>query len=272
LSQLKKSEMLLQVRDICFSYADTSELGKKNTVSDVSLEIHKGEFLCLLGPSGCGKTTLLRLIAGLEKPSCGNISTFGAHDEKLKVGMVFQDLALFPHMSVARNIGYALRHLPRKERRTRIDEMLDLVGLSKKRGAYPHQLSGGQKQRLALARALARQPDLILLDEPFAAQDSARRAQIRDDVMHILRDANVAALLVTHDPEEAMQFSDRIAIMKDGHIEQVASPVDIYNKPKNAFVALCDQRLLQSNVMILTSIITIPIICTCTVLCQSKNI
>lgn len=236
-SQPKKPELLLQAKDICFSYKDIAEAEKINTVCDISLEIYKGEFLCLLGPSGCGKTTLLRLIAGLEEPSRGTITMSGADNAQPKIGMVFQDLALFPHMSVARNVGYALRHLPRKERRKRIDEMLELVGLIEKRGAYPHQLSGGQKQRLALARALARQPDLILLDEPFAAQDSSLRAQIRDDVMHILRDAGVAALLVTHDPEEAMQFSDRIAIMKEGHIEQVASPVDIYNKPKNAFVA-----------------------------------
>lgn len=208
-----------------------------SVVRDVSFEMYKGEFLCLLGPSGCGKTTLLRLIAGLEKAHSGLISMPDISNCPPKIGMVFQDLALFPHMSAARNIGYALRHLSRPERHARVAEMLDLVGLSDKRGAYPHELSGGQKQRLALARALAQRPDLILLDEPFAAQDITLRAQMRDDVMHILRDANVAALLVTHDPEEAMEFSDRIAIMNDGEIEQIDTPINVYNKPKNSFVA-----------------------------------
>jgi len=230
------ADILLNVQDISFSYSGKSTKGT-SVLHDVSLHINQGEFLCLLGPSGCGKTTLLRIIAGLEDASNGIISTPNTKHRPLEIGMVFQDLALFPHMSAARNIGYALRHLPRADRRKRTDEMLELVGLSEKRGSYPHELSGGQKQRLALARALARQPDLILLDEPFAAQDVVLRAQMRDDVMHILREAGVAALLVTHDPEEAMQFADRIAIMNEGRIEQIGCPVDVYNKPHNAFVA-----------------------------------
>lgn len=229
----EKPETLLKVDNVDFSYrAGMSR--SLNVVRDVSFEVGKGEFLCLLGPSGCGKTTLLRLIAGLETPSRGSIGSNGGAP---KIGMVFQDLALFPHMSAARNIGYALRHLSRQKRRERVDEMLALVGLDQKRGSYPHELSGGQKQRLALARALARQPDLILLDEPFAAQDVTRRAQMRDDVMHILREAGVAALLVTHDPEEAMQFADHIAIMHEGKIEQIGVPAEVYNQPNSAFVA-----------------------------------
>lgn len=231
MSKLKAPENLLRAVNLCFSYRASRQ---SNVVRDVSFEIQKGEFLCLLGPSGCGKTTLLRLIAGLEKPDRGSIHSNG---HTPKIGMVFQDLALFPHMSAARNIGYALRHLSRSERHERVNEMLALVGLSNKRASYPHELSGGQKQRLALARALARQPDLILLDEPFASQDITLRAQMRDDVMHILREAGVAALLVTHDPEEAMQFADRIAIMKEGRIEQIGKPSEIYNRPKSAFVA-----------------------------------
>lgn len=226
-------ETLLKVNNVCFSYRDNF-LGSSTVLKNVSFDIHSGEFLCLLGPSGCGKTTLLRLIAGLENVDVGAIQSDG---DMPKIGMVFQDLALFPHMSAARNIGYALRHLSRSARRIRTDEMLTLVGLSDKRGAYPHELSGGQKQRLALARALARQPDLILLDEPFASQDIILRAQMRDDVMHILREAGVAALLVTHDPEEAMQFADRIAIMKDGKIAQIGTPTEVYNHPQNTFVA-----------------------------------
>lgn len=236
LTQSENTDLLLKVDQLCFSYA-TRKPHSVGVLRDVSLDIHQGEFLCLLGPSGCGKTTLLRLIAGLEKPDSGVISMPGVERRVPKIGMVFQDLALFPHMSAARNVGYALRHLCRSERRSRTDEMLELVGLGDKRGSYPHELSGGQKQRLALARALARQPDIILLDEPFAAQDIRLRAQMRDDVMHILRDANVAALLVTHDSEEAMQFADRIAIMNAGEIEQIGTPVDVYNAPQNSFVA-----------------------------------
>lgn len=223
----------LRAKNLCFSYrADSAR--RLHVVRDVSFDIQKGEFLCLLGPSGCGKTTLLRLLCGLEKPNSGSIQSNGGMS---KIGMVFQDLALFPHMSAARNIGYALRHLPRPERRARTDEMLTLVGLLNKRGSFPHELSGGQKQRLALARALACQPELILLDEPFASQDITLRAQMRDDVMHILREAGVAALLVTHDPEEAMQFADRIAIMNEGKIEQIGPPSEVYNTPRSAFVA-----------------------------------
>lgn len=230
------SQIALKVQGVSFAYK-ASKASPLSVLQDVSLAIHDREFLCLLGPSGCGKTTLLRLIAGLDSHTSGSITFPAVKGDKPRIGMVFQDLALFPHMSAARNIGYALRHLSRKERRTRTDEMLRLVGLSDKRGSYPHELSGGQKQRLALARALARQPDIILLDEPFAAQDITLRAQMRDDVIHILREAGVAALLVTHDPEEAMQFADRIAIMNEGRIEQIGCPVTIYNSPKNAFVA-----------------------------------
>jgi len=235
MNNLKAHKVLLKVDNICFSYR-THLSRALRVVCGVSFDIHKGEFLSLLGPSGCGKTTLLRLIAGLEKPDSGLILP-SVSGQAPKVGMVFQDLALFPHMSVARNVGYALRHLSRAARRERTDEMLALVGLLEKRGAYPHELSGGQKQRLALARALARQPDLILLDEPFASQDVTLRAQMRDDVMHILREAGVAALLVTHDPEEAMQFADRIAIMNEGGIQQIGVPSEVYNKPRSAFVA-----------------------------------
>lgn len=236
MTDVKTPEILLKVNNVCFSYrAGLSD--KSHVVRNISFDMLKGEFLCLLGPSGCGKTSLLRLIAGLEKPDSGLVSAGCDKQEMPKVGMVFQDLALFPHMSAARNIGYALRHLPRHRRRSRIDDMLELVGLSDKRAAYPHELSGGQKQRLALARALAREPDLILLDEPFAAQDINLRAQMRDDVMRILRAAGVAAILVTHDPEEAMQFADRLAIMRAGKIQQIGTPSDIYNKPNSADVA-----------------------------------
>ena len=221
---------VVELKNICFSYGRTRE----PVLNDISLTIQPGEFLCLLGESGCGKTTLLRLIAGLQSPQSGSIT---ADDNYGTIGMVFQDLALFSHMDVARNVGFALRHLSKTERKERITEVLDLVGLLSKRHCYPHELSGGQKQRLAIARALAPKPGLILLDEPFIAQDYNRRAHIRDEIMHILRESGVSALLVTHDPEEAMHFSDRIAIMKEGCIEQIASPHKIYNDPATPYVA-----------------------------------
>lgn len=236
LSKVKIAKKLFCIENINFSYKDIKR-HKNMALTDINLDIHKGEFVSLLGPSGCGKTTLLRIIAGLESPDMGEVKYLSKNKRPPRIGMVFQDLALFPHMSVERNISYALRHLSNKKRQERIDEMLSLVRLEDKRKNFPHQLSGGQKQRLAVARALAREPDLILLDEPFSAQDSILRSRIRDEVMHILRDAGVAALLVTHDPEEAMQFADRIAVMKDGYIEQLDCPFDIYTKPKNVFVA-----------------------------------
>ncbi len=232
-TQLKKTVLTLQ--DVCFSYDRKAK--DSDVLKDISLSIKEGEFLCLLGPSGCGKSTLLKIMADLQKANSGTLRFLNDSARKAKVGMVFQDLALFPHMSVARNVGFALRDMPRQKRRARTDDMLELVGLLDKRGAYPHQLSGGQKQRLAIARALAPAPDLILLDEPFVSQDLVLRNRLRDDVMHILRESGVAALLVTHDPEEAMQFGDRIAIMKDGEIEQTGTPHEVYNNPVNAFVA-----------------------------------
>jgi len=257
-----EQEILLKIDDVNFSYAQKQKKAL-GVLKHISLDIYQGEFLCLLGPSGCGKTTLLRLIAGLEDPAHGMISAPDGHASAPKVGMVFQDLALFPHMSVRGNIAYALRRYPRKDKQARIDEMLTLAGLCDKGDAAPHELSGGQKQRLAVVRALAAAPDLILMDEPFAAQDAGRRSKIRDDVMHILRKAGVAAVLVTHDPEEAMQFADRLAILNDGKIEQIGTPHDVYSHPKNAFVAsfFGDVNVLKGQVVqgcVRTSIGNIP--------------
>lgn len=250
-----KDRALIAVRELCFNYFEHKR-SSFGVLNDVSFDIFQGEFISFLGPSGSGKTSLLRLIAGLESPSSGIIEK---SKDALEIGMVFQDLALFPHMSVARNIGYALRHLSRSDRRERVNEMLSLVGLEHKRGSFPHELSGGQKQRLALARALSHQPDLILLDEPFAAQDIGLRAQMRDDVMHILRKAGVAALLVTHDPEEAMQFADRIAVMNDGQIQQIGVPHEVYNQPINAFVASFFGQVNTFEGMVSSGIIQTPI-------------
>lgn len=227
---------VLSVENVSFTYKDAGSV-RACAVENISFSLKHGEFFSLLGPSGCGKSTLLRLVAGLQKPDIGNIYVPSCAISGRKVGMVFQDLALFPHMSVAKNIEFALRDMPRAQRKKRIDEVLNLVRLSDKKKDYPFTLSGGQQQRLALARSLAPKPELILLDEPFASQDVVLRRNIRNDIIDILKQSGVAAILVTHDPEEAMYFADRMAIMREGHIEQIGTPRAIYTNPVNSFVA-----------------------------------
>ncbi len=218
-----------------------------NTVVDgVSLAIGAGELVCLLGPSGCGKTTTLRIAAGLERPREGRVlldgavvSGDGVHlpPERRHVGLLFQDFALFPHLSVADNVAFGLGGRGAAAKAKRVDEALAQVGMGEYRDVYPHTLSGGQQQRVALARALAPEPRLMLLDEPFSGLDSRLRDQVRDDTLHVLKNSGVATLMVTHDPEEAMFMADRIALMRDGRIEQLGRPVDLYCAPVSAFVA-----------------------------------
>ncbi len=214
-------------------------------VQDISLKVKVGEFLTLLGPSGGGKTTTLRLLAGFEKPTQGRIEIGGnivADDshfippEKRKVGMVFQDYALFPHVDVTGNIGFGLNG-PRKERERQVRRMLELVGLTEFAEKMPHELSGGQQQRVALARALAPNPDILLLDEPFSNLDTGLRAQVRSDVRNILLETKTTAIFVTHDQQEALSLSDEIAVIFDGKLTQLATPHAIYNRPTNIDVA-----------------------------------
>ncbi|GAB1422218.1 ABC transporter ATP-binding protein [Anaerolineales bacterium] len=214
-------------------------------VNAVNLEVEHGEFISLLGPSGCGKTSTLRLIAGFEEPNHGSIHIEGrvvADDhhfiapESRRVGMVFQDYALFPHLSVKDNVGFGLK-LNSKERDKRVMEMLDLVDLSDYSKRMPHQLSGGQQQRIALARALAPQPALLLLDEPFSNLDTALRTQVRMDVRDILKNSETTAIFVTHDQEEALSLSDRVAVMLEGKIIQYAEPGSVYNRPATPQIA-----------------------------------
>jgi iron(III) transport system ATP-binding protein len=213
-------------------------------VGDVDLDLEEGELLALLGPSGCGKTTLLRTIAGLERPDTGTIQIGGQvvsspqillPPERRRVGMVFQDVALFPHLSVAENVAYGIAREPDRQRR--VSDLLDLVGLPAAGGLRPHELSGGMQQRVALARALARKPDVVLLDEPFANLDLALRSQLRDEVRKILKASGASALFVTHDQGEALTLADRVAVMRSGRIEQVATPERIYGEPATTFVA-----------------------------------
>ncbi|MEM6671929.1 MAG: ABC transporter ATP-binding protein [Planctomycetota bacterium] len=231
---------VLEIRDIALAYSGTP------AVDGVDLAVDSGEILCLVGPSGCGKTTLLRLIAGLERPDRGTIELGGevvadAHasrpPEVREVGLVFQQYALFPHLTVEQNVRFGLSSSSPADRRARASESLEAVGMASMGARFPEGLSGGEQQRVALARALAPRPQVLLLDEPFSGLDASTRLRVREETRVILRDSRAAALLVTHDGEEAMQLGDRIAVMRGGRIVQIGSADDLYHRPVDAFVA-----------------------------------
>ena len=222
----------------------TKRFGEHVAVDDLDLEVRDGEFLSLLGPSGCGKTTTLRLIAGFERPDLGTIRIGGRDVASLPpyrrpVNTVFQSYALFPHLSVRDNVAYGLkqRGIPRAERRRRAEEALDLVHLAGVEGRKPRALSGGQQQRVALARALVMEPQVLLLDEPLGALDLKVRRQLQIELKRIQETVRITFVYVTHDQEEALAMSDRVAVMNDGRIEQLAPPQDIYDRPATEFVA-----------------------------------
>ena len=222
--------------------------GTETAVESLELTVRDGELVTLLGPSGCGKTTTLRLIAGLETPTGGTIrvdgqqvadggAAFGAAPEQRDVGLVFQEYALFPHMTAAENVAFGIDDWSKPERERRVAELLELVGLAEYGDRSPTELSGGQRQRVALARSLAPEPDVLLLDEPFSNLDVRLRQRMREEVRRILKAAGVTAVSVTHDQEEALSISDRVAVMHDGRIEQVGRPETVFEHPESRFVA-----------------------------------
>jgi iron(III) transport system ATP-binding protein len=237
--------MFLQVNNLSIHYAGAA----KASVSNLNLSLERGQIGVLIGPSGSGKTTLLRALAGLEPVTHGEIcvdgvligsSDFQIPPESRRIGMVFQDYALFPHMTVAQNVTFGLFDWPRtksKEKAALVSEMLDLVGLSEFSSRYPHELSGGQQQRAALARALAPKPRLLLLDEPFSNLDVELRERLAHEIRGILLKANITALMVTHDQLEAFAVGDVIGVMNESHLEQWSDPYTLYHRPANRFVA-----------------------------------
>ncbi|WP_201615460.1 spermidine/putrescine ABC transporter ATP-binding protein PotA [Psychrobacter urativorans] len=232
------TDVLLQLRGIKKTYDETDVL------TDINLNIKQGEFLTLLGPSGCGKTTLLRLIAGFEQSSAGSIYLDGVQmaglpADKRPVNTVFQQYALFPHMTVAQNVAYGLKlkKVPKDEIQTRVRDMLALVQLGHLANRRPQDLSGGQQQRVAIARAVINRPKLLLLDEPLSALDYKLRLQMQSELKRLQRELGITFVFVTHDQEEALSMSDRIAVMKDGKFQQIGTPIQIYETPANLFTA-----------------------------------
>lgn len=236
---MEQHNSLIQVTDLTIS------IGKHEIIKDISFSLQKGEIGCLLGPSGCGKTTLLRSIAGFEEAQRGEINigdkiissaSITVPPEQRNIGMVFQDYALFPHLSVVDNIGFGLK-TSRKDRHRTVARLLDLVGLSEAAGAYPHELSGGQQQRVALARAIAPEPALLLMDEPFSNLDVALRDKLTGEVRDILKETGITALMVTHNQFEAFSVADSVGVIFDGSLKQWDSAYNVYHKPANLEVA-----------------------------------
>ncbi len=224
----------------------TKRFGQYAAVQDVSFALEPGEIACLLGPSGCGKTTLLRIAAGIEKPDAGRLM-FDALEmagpnvfvppEKRNIGLMFQDFALFPHLSILENVAFGLRNLPKAEARKIAQHALERVGLAQYALNYPHHLSGGEQQRVALARAVVPRPQVMLMDEPFSGLDQRLRESVREETLALLRETRASCLLVTHDPMEAMELADRIFLMRKGRLVQSGSPEELYRRPIDAAAA-----------------------------------
>ena len=227
-------------------FSISKSFGRSEAVKDVSLKLHPGEIACLLGPSGCGKTTLLRIAAGIERPDQGRLLFDGQEmagpqrfvpPEKRNIGLMFQDFALFPHLSILENVAFGLKDLPREEARTIARHALKRVGLADFAANYPHHLSGGEQQRVALARAVVPRPQVMLMDEPFSGLDQRLRESVRAETLTLLRETRASCLLVTHDPVEAMGLADRIFLMRQGRLVQAGTPEELYRQPADAAAA-----------------------------------
>ncbi len=257
------SDVMTEARDLRLSGASLELEGLRQTfgatlaVDDVSLRVEPGEIVCLLGHSGCGKTTLLRMVAGLERPSAGRVLLEGREvagptrftpPEQRGVGMMFQDYALFPHLTILDNVMFGLARLPSAKANAIAQAALGRVGLARYAHDYPHMLSGGEQQRVALARALAPHPGILLMDEPFSNLDQRMRERIREETSSLLREKGATALVVTHDPAEAMLIADRIALMRAGRIVQAGSAQDLYERPNSLFAArfFCDFNEIEA--------------------------
>src|SRR6476619_1282774 len=222
----------------------SKRFGKASVLENISFDVAEGEVLVLLGASGSGKTTILRIIAGLEQPYTGKVILHGKDVTELParergVGVIFQSYALFPKMTVEKNIGYGLmiRRRKRKEIKQTVNDLLSLVQLEEHRKKYPSQLSGGQQQRVAIARTLAYNPEVLLFDEPFGALDTQTRSHLRREIRALLKKVKVPSIFITHDQEEALELGDRVAVLNQGHIEQIGTPFEIYNHPATEYVA-----------------------------------
>lgn len=231
---------VLTLDQVCVAYDN------KRVLENISLQLDDGEIACLLGPSGCGKTTLLRAIAGFQALQCGEISSgskvlstsdFTSPTENRQIGMVFQDFALFPHLSIGDNICFGIRHQSKLDKQQRLAELLELIGLVGFDERYPHELSGGQQQRVALARAMASKPRLLLLDEPFSSMDLELRSSLAREIRDILKHEGITSVMVTHDQHEAFNMADRIGVLNDGKLLQWADAQTLYHRPETAFVA-----------------------------------
>ncbi|HEY6659893.1 MAG TPA: ABC transporter ATP-binding protein [Pyrinomonadaceae bacterium] len=247
-SFIPKGERPAPISDLTHAAASvigiSKRFGKASVLENISFDVAEGEVLVLLGASGSGKTTILRIIAGLEMPYTGKVILHGKDVTELParergVGVIFQSYALFPKMTVEKNIGYGLRirKRKRKEIRETVNELLSLVQLNEHRNKYPSQLSGGQQQRVAIARTLAYKPEVLLFDEPFGALDTQTRVHLRREIRALLRKVNVPSIFITHDQEEALELGDRVAVLNVGHIEQIGTPFEIYNHPATEYVA-----------------------------------
>lgn len=235
---MTQKKNLIEIRNLTHRY------GSVTAIDNIDLDIRENEFFALLGPSGCGKTTLLRVLAGFESPAAGtvmlgDVDLISIPPNKRPINLMFQSYALFPHMTVGQNVAYGLERekLGKEEIRSRVAEVLETVGLSDKTKSRPAQLSGGQRQRVALARAIVKRPKLLLLDEPLSALDRKVRAEMQIELKRLQHEVGITFVVVTHDQEEAMSMADRIAVINNGRVEQVDLPVDLYERPKNRYVA-----------------------------------